>query len=124
MWPRHALLVQRDNRGECCEHRIAIISTTTSVKFLLLALTCVLGIPGAFLTVAGGALFGFGWGLFLASLGTALALCLTIIGIPFAVQSVKIGVLALWPFGRTVVSNDSMAVGEGRGGVVYGAPIQ
>jgi len=44
----------------------------------------------------------FGWGLFLAALGSALLLCLTIIGIPFAVQSVKIGVLGLWPFGRTV----------------------
>ena len=32
-----------------------------------------------------------------------LLLCLTVIGIPFAVQSVKIGVLALWPFGRQVV---------------------
>ncbi len=47
----------------------------------------------------------FGWGLFLASMTTAVLLCLTIIGIPFAVQSFKIGVLALWPFGRTVVAD-------------------
>jgi len=46
----------------------------------------------------------FGWGLFLASMTSALLLCITIIGIPFAVQSFKIGVLALWPFGRTVVA--------------------
>jgi hypothetical protein len=45
----------------------------------------------------------FGWGLFLTSLFTAIVLCVTIIGIPFAVQSFKIGMLALWPFGRTVV---------------------
>ena len=47
----------------------------------------------------------FGWGLFITALGTALLLCITIIGIPFAIQSVKIGVLALWPFGRTVTSD-------------------
>lgn len=45
----------------------------------------------------------FGWGLFLASLTTALVLCITIIGIPFAWQSLKIGLLGLWPFGRVVV---------------------
>ncbi len=45
----------------------------------------------------------FGWGLFLAALSSALALCITIIGIPCALQAVKIGLLALWPFGRTVV---------------------
>ena len=47
----------------------------------------------------------FGWGLFLASMTSALLLCITIIGIPFAIQSFKIGVLALWPFGRTVVAD-------------------
>lgn len=42
-----------------------------------------------------------GWGLFLASLASAVLLCVTIIGIPFGIQAVKIGVLGLWPFGRT-----------------------
>jgi uncharacterized membrane protein YccF (DUF307 family) len=45
----------------------------------------------------------FGWGMFLTSLTTAILLCITIIGIPFAWQSVKIGLMGLWPFGRTVV---------------------
>jgi uncharacterized membrane protein YccF (DUF307 family) len=45
----------------------------------------------------------FGWGLFLAHLATGLLLCVTIIGIPFGLQSFKLSVLALWPFGRTVV---------------------
>ncbi|MFM7068301.1 MAG: YccF domain-containing protein, partial [Actinomycetes bacterium] len=45
----------------------------------------------------------FGWGFFLAGLMSALVLCVTIIGIPFAVPAIKIGVLGLWPFGRTVV---------------------
>lgn len=35
-----------------------------------------------------------------------VVLCLTIIGIPFGIQAFKIGVLALWPFGREVVRRD------------------
>ncbi len=35
-------------------------------------------------------------------LGSVL-LCLTIIGIPFAIQTFKLAVLSLWPFGRQVV---------------------
>lgn len=34
-----------------------------------------------------------------------LALCLTIIGIPFGIQSIKLGLLALVPFGREVVDH-------------------
>lgn len=36
-------------------------------------------------------------------LGLALGLALTIIGIPFALQHLKLAVLALFPFGRRVV---------------------
>lgn len=43
-----------------------------------------------------------GWALFIAAMASALLLCITIIGIPFAVQEFKIGVLGLWPFGRTI----------------------
>jgi len=39
--------------------------------------------------------------IFVTHLGLALALAVTIIGIPFAIQHVKLAVLALWPFGRT-----------------------
>ena len=35
-----------------------------------------------------------------------LALMITIIGIPFGLQSMKLGVLALWPFGSTVVRTE------------------
>ena len=35
-----------------------------------------------------------------------LVLCITIVGIPFGVQAFKLGLLALWPFGRTVVGSD------------------
>ncbi len=32
----------------------------------------------------------------------SLALCVTIIGIPFGIQTFKLGLLCLWPFGSTV----------------------
>jgi uncharacterized membrane protein YccF (DUF307 family) len=37
---------------------------------------------------------------------SSIALMLTIIGIPFALQTFKIGVLALWPFGSKVVRTE------------------
>ena len=43
---------------------------------------------------------------------SGLLLCLTIIGIPFAVQAFKLASFSLWPFGRSVVA------GRGSGGVV------
>jgi len=52
-----------------------------------------------------------GWGLFASAMVSALLLCITIIGIPFAIQAVKIGVLALWPFGRTIAKLDRLSVG-------------
>jgi len=51
-----------------------------------------------------------GWGLFVGAMVSAALLCLTIIGIPFAVQAVKLGVLGLWPFGRTIVDIPSARV--------------
>jgi uncharacterized membrane protein YccF (DUF307 family) len=41
--------------------------------------------------------------IFLTHVGLALALAVTIIGIPFALQHIKLAVLALFPFGRRVV---------------------
>ena len=37
----------------------------------------------------------------------SLALACTIIGIPFALQTIKLGLLCLWPFGSTVREADS-----------------
>ena len=37
----------------------------------------------------------------------SLALACTIIGIPFAIQTFKIGLLCLWPFGSTVRETNS-----------------
>ncbi len=42
----------------------------------------------------------FGWGIALAHLASALVLFVTIIGIPFAIQHIKLIPLALFPFGR------------------------
>ena len=35
---------------------------------------------------------------------SSFILFITIIGIPFALQTMKLGVVALWPFGREIVS--------------------
>ena len=42
----------------------------------------------------------FGWEIALAHLASALVLCVTIIGIPFGIQHLKLIPLALFPFGR------------------------
>lgn len=55
-----------------------------------------------------------GWGIFVTHLVAGAVLCLTIIGIPFGIQSFKLSVLALWPFGRSVVPDD-LAVTPGGG---------
>jgi uncharacterized membrane protein YccF (DUF307 family) len=47
----------------------------------------------------------FGWELFVGHLVAGLILCLTVVGIPFGVQAFKLSVLALWPFGRTVIDD-------------------
>ena len=46
-------------------------------------------------------LFG-GLAIALEYLVASLLLCITIIGIPFGIQTLKMGVLAIWPFGREV----------------------
>ena len=46
-------------------------------------------------------LFG-GLELALGYFCSGVALCITIIGIPFGVQIFKLGALALWPFGKDV----------------------
>lgn len=52
-------------------------------------------------------LLGGGIFLFLEYLLAGLVLCLTVVGIPFGVQCIKLAVLALLPFGRDVVQNRS-----------------
>lgn len=50
-------------------------------------------------------LFG-GFAVAIEYFTAGLALILTIIGIPFGLQSMKLGVLALWPFGSKVVRTE------------------
>lgn len=48
------------------------------------------------------------FGGFLMAVGyfvSSLFLMITIIGIPFGLQTMKLGLLALWPFGSNVVDN-------------------
>ncbi len=45
--------------------------------------------------------------IFLEYIICGVLLCCTIIGIPFGLQVMKIGVFALWPFGRRVANNPS-----------------
>jgi len=44
-----------------------------------------------------------GWWLALGHLLTALALAITIIGIPFAWAHLKLAGIALWPIGKVIV---------------------
>jgi len=46
-------------------------------------------------------IFG-GIAIFLEYMASGLALCVTIIGIPFGIQAFKLGLLALWPFGQKI----------------------
>ena len=46
-------------------------------------------------------IFG-GFAIFLEYIFAGIALCLTIVGIPFGLQSFKLGMLALWPFGQKI----------------------
>jgi uncharacterized membrane protein YccF (DUF307 family) len=43
-----------------------------------------------------------GLAIFLEYIVAGVAMCVTIIGIPFGLQSFKLGILALWPFGTKI----------------------
>ena len=49
-----------------------------------------------------------GWWLALAHLATALALAVTIVGLPFAWAHLKLAGLSLWPIGKDVVATDDL----------------
>ena len=52
-----------------------------------------------------------GWWLALAHLVTAIALAVTIIGIPFAWAHLKLAGIALWPIGKIIVPRDELRAG-------------
>jgi uncharacterized membrane protein YccF (DUF307 family) len=49
-----------------------------------------------------------GWWLALGHLATALALAITVIGIPFAWAHLKLTGIAMWPIGRMIVPVDAL----------------
>lgn len=48
----------------------------------------------------------FGWVLFLAYIVAGIFNCITIIGIPFGIQSFKLAGISFWPVGRRVVTKE------------------
>ena len=48
----------------------------------------------------------FGWLLFLMYLVAGIINCITIIGIPFGIQSFKLAGISFWPVGRRVVTKE------------------
>ncbi|MFZ2016218.1 MAG: YccF domain-containing protein [Nocardioides sp.] len=60
-----------------------------------------------------------GFWMFLGYLVVGALWCLTIIGIPFGIASFRIGVFALWPFGRTIIRKPGAGVGSAIGNVIW-----
>ncbi|MBC9225191.1 YccF domain-containing protein [Aeromicrobium sp. 636] len=60
-----------------------------------------------------------GFWMFLGYMVAGALWCITIIGIPFGIASFRIGLFALWPFGRTVVTKPTAGVGSGVGNVIW-----
>lgn len=66
----------------------------------------------------------FGWEIFLLHLVTGVVLCITVVGIPFGLQAFKLSVLALWPFGRTVVTAAEAGAMDAVGGLAVPAQVR
>jgi uncharacterized membrane protein YccF (DUF307 family) len=57
--------------------------------------------------------------MFLAYMIVGVLWCITIIGIPFGIASFRIGLFALWPFGRTVVKKPGAGAPSVIGNVIW-----
>jgi uncharacterized membrane protein YccF (DUF307 family) len=57
--------------------------------------------------------------LFLGYMLAALIMCVLIVTIPWGIAAARIGVYALWPFGKTVVDKPTAGVGSFLGNVVW-----
>ncbi|MBD3942707.1 YccF domain-containing protein [Microbacterium sp. NEAU-LLC] len=60
-----------------------------------------------------------GFWMFLGYLLAGVLLCIPIITIPWAIASFRVGVYALWPFGRTIVDKPTSGVGSFLGNVIW-----
>ena len=60
-----------------------------------------------------------GFWLFLAYALAGIICCILIITIPFGIAAFRVGVYALWPFGKTVVDKPTAGVGSLIGNVIW-----
>ena len=57
--------------------------------------------------------------MFLAYMFVGVIWCITIIGIPFGIACFRIGLYALWPFGRTVVRKQTAGAASAIGNIIW-----
>ena len=60
-----------------------------------------------------------GFWLFLGYMLAALIMCVLIVTIPWGIAAARIGVYALWPFGKTVVATPNAGLGSFLGNVLW-----
>ena len=60
-----------------------------------------------------------GFWLFIGYMVAALIMCVLIVTIPWGIAAARIGVYALWPFGKTVVDTPNAGVASLLGHVVW-----
>jgi len=60
-----------------------------------------------------------GFWLFLGYLAAGVVLCVLIVTIPWGIASFRIGLYALWPFGRTVVAKPTAGTWSFLGNVIW-----
>ena len=65
-----------------------------------------------------GLVFGGFW-LALGYFAAGIICCILIITIPFGIAAFRIGIYALWPFGKTVVDKPTAGVGSMIGNVIW-----
>lgn len=60
-----------------------------------------------------------GFWMFLGYVAAGIICCILIITIPFGIASFRIGLFALWPFGRTIVRRDDAGAASVIGNVLW-----
>jgi uncharacterized membrane protein YccF (DUF307 family) len=60
-----------------------------------------------------------GFWMFLGYMAAGVLLCILILTIPWGIASFRIGLYALWPFGRTIVSKPTAGLGSCLGNVIW-----
>lgn len=60
-----------------------------------------------------------GFWLFLGYMLAAVIMCVLIVTIPWGIASARIGVYALWPFGKTVIDKPTSGLGSLLGNIIW-----